>query len=236
MRHILISDIHGCCRQFQELLDVVNYNDDDQLILCGDLFDRGPDSYGVYEEIRKQTEIRGLPPIIIRGNHEQMLFDVNTDVSGKLGRHWYNVRLWYVNGGMETEASFKKNKSNLSMAARFLKKQSVFSYETERFITVHGDPRDLDSPHSCLWDTWSVDHNDYKGKLAIVGHTPLPSPVYCDGSGCEESPELPYGEWLDLPKTGLICIDTAGVFGGAFTAAVIEDQRIRFERVKGYKR
>ena len=232
MRYILVSDIHGCSRQFKELLAAVQYSDNDQLILCGDLFDRGADSYGVYEEVRRQTESRVLPPIIIRGNHEQMLFDVYTDVSGKMGRLWYNTRLWYANGGKETEASFKENKANISVAARFLKKQTVFSYETERFIAVHGDPRNLGSPYTCLWDTWSVDHNDYNGKIAIVGHTPLRKPVYCDGSGREERPELPYGEWIDLPETGLIAIDTGGLFGGAFTAAIIEDKRILFEKIK----
>ena len=233
MRYILVSDIHGCCRHFQELLAAVNYSDNDQLILCGDLFDRGSDSYGVYEEVRRQTETRMLPPVIIRGNHEQMMLDVHTDVSGKIGRHWYNVRLWYANGGRETESSFKRNKYNIPTAAGFVKKHGVFSYETESFIAVHGDPRDLDSPYTCLWDTWSVDHNDYKGKLAIVGHTPLRLPTYCDGSGKEERMELPYGKWIELPATGLIAIDTGGVFGGAFTAAIIEDGKLRFEKIKG---
>ena len=232
MRYILVSDIHGCSRQFKELLAAVQYSDNDQLILCGDLFDRGPDSYEVYEEVRRQTESRVLPPVIIRGNHEQMMLDVHTDVSGKFGKLWYNVRLWYANGGKETEESFKRNKYNIPIAASFLKKHCVFSYETERFIAVHGDPRDLDSPGTCLWDTWSVDHNDYKGKLAIVGHTPLRNPLYCDGSGKEERMELPYGEWTDLPETGLVAIDTGGVFGGAFTAAIIEGEKIRFEKIK----
>ena len=44
--------------------------------------------------------------------------------------------------------------------------------------------------------------------------------------------ELPYGEWTDLPETGLVAIDTGGVFGGAFTAAIIEGEKIRFEKIK----
>ena len=44
--------------------------------------------------------------------------------------------------------------------------------------------------------------------------------------------ELPYGKWIELPATGLIAIDTGGVFGGAFTAAIIENGRLRFEKIK----
>ena len=234
MRYVIVTDIHGCSQQLAELLKHVDYCGDDQLMVCGDLFDRGPDSYGVYSLVRHLVETAKQTPVIIRGNHEQMLFDVHTEVSGKLGKLWYNTRLWYVNGGKETELSFRAEKAKIASAARFIKNECVLSYETDSFIAVHGDPGDLDSPHTCMWDTWSVCHNDYRGKLAIVGHTPLRSPVYCDGSGNEGSPELPYGEWLDLPETGIICIDTGGVFGGAFTAAIIEDKKIRFERVIGY--
>ena len=235
MRYILASDIHGCYRQLFDILNLVGYCEEDQLIVCGDLFDRGPDSYGVYTEIKRQIEERKVPPILIRGNHEQMLFDVYASVSGKLGNRWYNTRVWYANGGRETEASFKENKANIATAARFLKNICTFSYETDEFIAVHGNPRDLGSPHTCMWDTWSIFHNDYRGKIAVAGHTPLPAPVYCDGSRNEESQELPYGEWIDLPEIGLIAIDTGGVFGSCFTVAIIENGKIRFEKVCGFR-
>ena len=235
MRYVLISDIHGCFRQFDELLDKTGYGPNDQLILIGDLFDRGPDSYKVYAEVRSLMRSMETKPVLVRGNHEQMMIASCLDVSGKLGKRWSNRILWMSNGGGETESSFQAERANINVAARFIKDNTVFYYETEQFIAVHGDPRDLKSPHTCMWDTWSVYHNDYRGKLVIVGHTPLPTPVYCDGSGDEESKELPYGEWLDLPEIGLITIDTGGVFGGTFTAAVIDEQKIRFDKVKGLK-
>ena len=42
---------------------------------------------------------------------------------------------------------------------------------------------------------------------------------------------LPPGEWLTLPKRGIICIDTGCGKGGRLTGMVIEDDRFRLESV-----
>ena len=43
-RLIAIGDIHGCYQEFGDLLERLNLTKDDQLILLGDLVNRGPDS------------------------------------------------------------------------------------------------------------------------------------------------------------------------------------------------
>lgn len=63
---IVVSDIHGCIDEFQELLRKLQYNKEtDRLILGGDLVDRGPASV---EVIRKAREM-GLTCVM--GNHDQ---------------------------------------------------------------------------------------------------------------------------------------------------------------------
>lgn len=69
-RDIVVSDIHGCLEEFDELLRVVEYKPEtDRLVLLGDLIDRGPDSIGV---VRRARELK-IETIL--GNHESKYLD-----------------------------------------------------------------------------------------------------------------------------------------------------------------
>ncbi len=51
MKTFVIGDIHGCCRAFDGLLEKLHPDaSSDRLILLGDLFDRGPDSWEISRE------------------------------------------------------------------------------------------------------------------------------------------------------------------------------------------
>ena len=50
MKTFIFGDIHGCNREFSNLLTFLNPDPEaDRMILLGDLFDRGPDSWEVYQ-------------------------------------------------------------------------------------------------------------------------------------------------------------------------------------------
>ncbi len=68
-RLIAIGDIHGCHQEFAELLDRVALTKDDQLILLGDLVNRGPDSNRVIDLARQHKALSLL------GNHELRLLN-----------------------------------------------------------------------------------------------------------------------------------------------------------------
>lgn len=56
MKTLLISDIHGCLEELNELLDLVKYTPQNyRLIVVGDLVDRGPFSASVVKKIRKMN-------------------------------------------------------------------------------------------------------------------------------------------------------------------------------------
>lgn len=64
-RTIFIGDIHGCIDEFNELLQLLSYNEKhDNLILLGDLVDRGPDAVAVVQKARK------MRLSCVMGNHE----------------------------------------------------------------------------------------------------------------------------------------------------------------------
>ncbi len=65
MKTIVIGDIHGCIKEFNELLEAVDYQQEDRLVLLGDLIDRGPDPAAV---VRRAHELRAE---CVMGNHEE---------------------------------------------------------------------------------------------------------------------------------------------------------------------
>lgn len=71
MATFIIGDIHGALDEFEELLKLINpYKN--QIILTGDLVDRGPDSLGV---IRKARELNLRS---VMGNHDlKLLSEIN---------------------------------------------------------------------------------------------------------------------------------------------------------------
>lgn len=63
----VISDIHGCYKEFLTMLDKIRFSDTDQLVLAGDYIDKGKQSYEILQWI-------GNCPanvVFIRGNHDE---------------------------------------------------------------------------------------------------------------------------------------------------------------------
>lgn len=66
MSTYVMSDLHGCYDEFQKLLKTVGFSEQDQMILAGDLIERGPKNY---EMLRWLEDIPdNILPIL--GNHE----------------------------------------------------------------------------------------------------------------------------------------------------------------------
>ena len=68
MRYI-ISDIHGCKKQYLELLEKINLSAQDHLYILGDSVDRGDQSIEVLQYIIKQKNMTYL-----LGNHDYTLY------------------------------------------------------------------------------------------------------------------------------------------------------------------
>lgn len=69
----IAGDVHGCYSQLKALLEKLK--SEDRLFLVGDLFDRGPESYKVFQALKivnKHRKAAGLPPqiYVVKGNHE----------------------------------------------------------------------------------------------------------------------------------------------------------------------
>lgn len=74
MKIKVISDIHGHYKEMIKSLEEVNYSEnEDKLIVLGDLFDRGEESLEVYQYLKRLKEEDKA--VILHGNHEDFIID-----------------------------------------------------------------------------------------------------------------------------------------------------------------
>lgn len=98
-RTIMISDIHGCIDQLNQMLLLTQFNSiDDQLILLGDYVDRGPNSKAVVDKVIELVSMHNA--IALRGNHDQRLVDLINNDSAL-------IRFKFIeHGGIQTLQSY----------------------------------------------------------------------------------------------------------------------------------
>lgn len=213
-RIIAIGDIHGCYQEFADLIAAVALTSDDQLILLGDLINRGPDSCKVIDLAREHRAISLL------GNHELRLLNYRRtrdesfvkerdfDTFGKLRpddwayleamvltHELSDLNTVFVHGGFLPSEPWQKQ------AAVVVTRIQVIDHE--------GKPRKRsDSPDALPWaDLWNGP------PFVVYGHTPRP--------------EIYKLKWS-------VGIDTACAMGGHLTAFILPERR--FVQVKARKR
>ncbi|MGH1460628.1 MAG: symmetrical bis(5'-nucleosyl)-tetraphosphatase [Neptuniibacter sp.] len=68
-----IGDIQGCFDEFQQLLEVISFSDEDHLWIAGDLVNRGPNSL----ETLRYIKALGNRATVILGNHDLHLLAIH---------------------------------------------------------------------------------------------------------------------------------------------------------------
>ena len=218
MRSIIIGDIHGCNKELCALLGKVKPEKEDQIILLGDLFDRGPESWEVFHTVKSLARTYGERFVLLRGNHEDFLLKEKLTLMQR--------RIWDKVGKGTTVASFQAHGEKMEDSAPWIREHCQMFYKGEGFQCVHAgllvDPIEVNDTETMIHDHGIVLRNCYKGPLTIVGHIALDDPTWFAGD--EVTTEvLPYEEWRELPERGNICIDTGCGKGGNLTAMLVED-------------
>lgn len=67
MNTYVMSDIHGCYDEFQQMLEKIHFSDRDLLICAGDYIDRGTKNYEMMSWISNAPE----NVVFVRGNHDE---------------------------------------------------------------------------------------------------------------------------------------------------------------------
>lgn len=222
-RYYLIGDIHGRLDLFEAMVAAIEDDDssrepcDTQVILLGDLVDRGPDSAGVVALARNWQDERKVR--VLAGNHEQMMLDAFK--KPEILRHFLK------HGGRETVLSYglsKKQFNAMTLEELFAALPQLIS-KTERdyiasfedyiiagdYMFVHAGidpetPIDEQKRSDLLWirDRF-LSHVGPLDKVVVHGHTIFNKVMDCGNR---------------------IGIDTGAFRSGVLSALVLEgDQR-----------
>lgn len=221
----VMSDIHGEFLMMEEILRKWN-SEDEQLVILGDLADRGPKSKEslelAYHLVQKEKAI------VIKGNHDDMLEKYLEDPVTNEG-------LYYINGGGKTiksllgdeksESDHKKNvraiKHKYPWLLPFLKSMGYY-YEWEHYLFVHAgvdlaldDWRDSTNRDFIWIREGFYDQENHTNKTIVFGHTVTAS-LHKEPSN--------YNIWQSAD--GLIGIDGGAVYGGKLHALLLSKEGI----------
>lgn len=197
MRYVM-SDIHGRFDKFQKMLETINFNENDELFILGDIFDRGDNPCELLEFCMINKNVH-----LLQGNHEQMFIDFIESE--------FRDTSWLSNGGMRTfNALTLKGEKYLEQAYIYLKKLP-FIKVVDKFILVHAgifymndietveDLIAMQERDTCLWDRSNIGlEKQFKDYTVICGHTP----VQC----------IEQGRDTILKRDGVIYIDCGAPF------------------------
>lgn len=165
----IITDIHGCYKTLMAL--VAKLPADADIVLLGDLVDRGPDSKGVIEWAMKHAHAVAL------GNHEHMMLDFLDNVI-PAGESQYDQGIWMMNGGSDCMRSFNGAvPEQVTAWLRSLPTHFIHpSYR--RFLLSHTGHGLSPNAFDAVWNRdWSFPDDGY---FRVFGHTQDKNPVITD--------------------------------------------------------
>ena len=141
MKFFVCSDIHSYYTPWMKALDEAGFNEhepDHKIILCGDLLDRGGESWECYKFVKRMLENDKI--IYIKGNHEKLLLDCcergypkSHDYSNGTARTIWDLGVSNPVDPYDFEECAKLTKARIDG----LLKNSVNYCETEHYIFVH---------------------------------------------------------------------------------------------------
>ena len=231
-RTFVVGDIHGERAMLDRLLAELPFiGPDDSLVFLGDYVDRGLDSRGVVELLRRLPEKIVGKVVCLRGNHEDALL-------GVIDRADPSFLLPTGNGVAESYRSFTDDPTANPLApthvARFFDPRTWLPapvvawmralplYHRDRHATyVHAglegegaiwQPPEQSSQQSILWLREPDFFLQYAGPPLVFGHTPV-----ADLPPADPSRTAP---WQRGPLWG---IDTGAGKGGPLTCLILPD-------------
>ena len=219
MKTFIIGDIHGCSGQFDELLNMLSPDPDiDRIVLLGDLFDRGPSSWEVFQRVKELEMHYKDRFVLIRGNHEDFLLRQRLSLMERL--------VWDRVGRQATVRSFAVHGEKMEGSAPWIDAHSVLFWKGEGYTCVHAglriSPPELNDAETMMHDHGIVLENSYNGPLVVTGHIALEAPSWFAGDG--ETIEQPEEEtWHPLPEHGALCIDAGCGKGGRLIGMTVEN-------------
>lgn len=233
MRTIVIGDVHGCIVEFQALVDKLRLAPEDNLILIGDLMDKGPDPVACVRYARE------LKAEMVLGNHEEKHLRWRKHQERKTQDPKYKVPMKLPEDYAAQNAALSDEDIAWLLDRDFLIRVTLLDHDRD-WVLVHGGltpgenindptndvlrvrwvstvtgkmvPVDVEHPNNMPPDTkWWMEV--YAGRENVVyGHA---------AHGLQEPR-------VDRNALGAECwgIDTGCAYGGSLTALVLETREV----------
>lgn len=167
----VVPDLHGRRDLLSKFLNT-HYDYKSKLIFLGDYIDRGQDSRGVIQIVRRLVLECGA--VALRGNHEQMFYGALCDPADETTKY-----LWCINGGVETIESYGGPlEEEMLWDADWVGRLPKYHEDAHR-VYVHASvdsefSLDEHTDQMLLWGRYHTgeDGGGYRGKHVVHGHTP----------------------------------------------------------------
>ena len=228
MRYI-ISDIHGCKKEYLKLLDKINFSDADHLYVLGDVLDRGFDPIGVLKDMMNRKNVT-----FIMGNHDYLFYHFLKTIGLELldfkseDEKW-DFRTWIKDGGLSTLDGYidlpEKEKKEIYDYIEKAKSYVTLEFEGKKYILVHAGIADFDESKELdeytLLDfiykraDYSKRYYSDEKTFLVTGHTPTMF-IFTNRDA------------KVFMKNGHIAIDCGCVYGGKLAAYCIETGEVEY--------
>ena len=188
MATYVISDIHGMCNKFIELLNKIKLKETDTLYILGDVLDREPNP------IKTLFEIMSMPnAICMLGNHEDMALDclkflmndiTEQSLSEVSEEMLENLVTWQYNGSKTTLDEFraldKVNRRKIIDYIEDMPEKEEISVSGQKYLLVHGGlgdfypgkPIEDYTIEELIWARAEYDIQYFDDTYVVTGHTP----------------------------------------------------------------
>ncbi|MGN0536848.1 MAG: metallophosphoesterase [Acutalibacteraceae bacterium] len=226
----VLSDIHGCYQAYSRLLQMIQFSDNDELYILGDVMDRGDEPFEVLFDMMGR---KNICPIL--GNHDYVALSVMQKIiepticesftDSLNSEELYNYQYWIWNGGMATLNRFLNLSSERRQQVVDYLKTFIYYKELtvngKNYFLVHADytpfdptkPLDKDTINTFLFLRTDYKKQYFDSTYLVTGHTP--TMLLRDDS-------LP----LVYEGNGHIAIDCGCVFGGQLAAYCLNTNEV----------
>lgn len=234
----VISDIHGHYDKYLQMLKKINFQEEDNLYVLGDVLDRGPDGIKILQDMMMRLNV-----IPILGNHEYMasicmawlLQEVTDNSIDNIDQDvLQGLTEWMSVGGEATISEVHKlDLEEREMLVDYLSEFELYDIVEaggKMFVLVHAGldhfspERELEDYHfsEMLFHRPDYDKVYFENMLLVTGHTPTRA-IYAEQQGVRLE-ELEPAQYQDviLKKNNHIAIDCGCGFGGRLACLCLE--------------